>query len=278
MSVKCEPSLAVMTATTEETTVKEEPDMKDMSCDSHWMEAETSDPESIILDQTKLTEKDMQQTSDSESISQDQDELIEKDMEQMLLDHESISLEQDELTEKEMEQISDISKREQGINVSQTETSEDKMDQKSELSNIKDPVNPGETSQEYEVTIKTRAHPSGRKLTKIKRKTKCGKQKRADDRDPGFDPDKHEKKNKTWWYKCDICGKHVKYLKEHMRSHAGEEPFKCEHCDAAFDQKQSLQTYLGEMPYKCEVCGKGFRGRYNIRIINAESQTLVHLL
>ncbi|KAG7312861.1 hypothetical protein JYU34_001242 [Plutella xylostella] len=52
-------------------------------------------------------------------------------------------------------------------------------------------------------------------------------------------------------------------LKNHRRTHTGEKPHKCTHCDKAFVQKNDLAAHMrchtGERPYVCAACGQAFR-------------------
>lgn len=47
-------------------------------------------------------------------------------------------------------------------------------------------------------------------------------------------------------------------LKNHIRTHTGETPFKCMHCSYSSTTKQSLiyhvRTHTGEKPYACPHC------------------------
>eukprot|EP01083_Nonionella_stella_P149018 472657_1 len=51
-------------------------------------------------------------------------------------------------------------------------------------------------------------------------------------------------------------------LKDHIRSHTNERPFKCKFCDSAFSRKNSWQEHLnahtGKKPFKCKYCDLAF--------------------
>lgn len=61
---------------------------------------------------------------------------------------------------------------------------------------------------------------------------------------------------------CNICGKSVTYMKDHMRLHNKEKKFKCPHCDRSFTQSNNLiyhvRKHTGEKPFPCDKCDKSF--------------------
>ncbi|XP_052896927.1 zinc finger protein with KRAB and SCAN domains 8-like [Anopheles moucheti] len=61
---------------------------------------------------------------------------------------------------------------------------------------------------------------------------------------------------------CEVCGKQVQYMREHMRLHRIESQHPCPHCDRTFVQannlKYHIRKHLGEKPYACKQCKKEF--------------------
>ncbi|XP_049299522.1 zinc finger protein 3 homolog [Anopheles funestus] len=61
---------------------------------------------------------------------------------------------------------------------------------------------------------------------------------------------------------CEVCGKQVQYMREHMRLHRIESQHPCPHCDRTFVQannlKYHIRKHLGVKPYACKQCKKEF--------------------
>jgi KRAB domain-containing zinc finger protein len=62
-------------------------------------------------------------------------------------------------------------------------------------------------------------------------------------------------------YKCDICGKGFNRdcsLHMHIGTHSSDTPYKCDLCEKRFKLSQYLRrhirTHTGDIPYKCDIC------------------------
>ncbi|KAL1442992.1 hypothetical protein MTO96_030488 [Rhipicephalus appendiculatus] len=61
------------------------------------------------------------------------------------------------------------------------------------------------------------------------------------------DPAPWEKKTRKSWFVCDLCPYttgHKTHMRDHMRTHSGEKPFKCTKCPAAFTQAANCRRHL----------------------------------
>lgn len=70
---------------------------------------------------------------------------------------------------------------------------------------------------------------------------------------------------------CPVCGASVKQKNaflEHMRSHTGERPFKCDECTASFACLARLNVHRnavhGERLFKCGDCDKSFQTKHHL--------------
>ncbi|XP_025100743.1 zinc finger protein 43-like isoform X1 [Pomacea canaliculata] len=70
----------------------------------------------------------------------------------------------------------------------------------------------------------------------------------------------------TKMFPCSECSLMVttaRSLRNHMKTHTGEKPFKCEACEKSFGERNALRkhflrTHSENLPHVCQDCGKGF--------------------
>lgn len=81
-------------------------------------------------------------------------------------------------------------------------------------------------------------------------------------------------------YACYICKMIFSYKKSmihHMQLHSGKKIiFQCAVCLSHFSRKDALQRHslihLGKLPHQCQTCGKGFRTKFNLKVIEIQSE------
>ena len=71
---------------------------------------------------------------------------------------------------------------------------------------------------------------------------------------------------------CVTCGRNFtayRALREHERTHTGEQPFKCGDCGRVFNAMRNLirhwRIHTGNKPFKCVTCGREFREKRHLK-------------
>ena len=69
-------------------------------------------------------------------------------------------------------------------------------------------------------------------------------------------------------YKCKICNKgftQASAVKVHLRIHSEDKQYKCKYCSKTFITRQNLmvheRVHTGERPYSCSICNKRYRSK-----------------
>lgn len=86
-----------------------------------------------------------------------------------------------------------------------------------------------------------------------------------------YEPHKKSHKSKKIATVCEICGKKVVNLNQHLKDvHGDQDKFKCSVCDKKFMARSGLQkhklVHSDSNNYLCTICGKGTKFGYSMRI------------
>ncbi|KRT81216.1 zinc finger protein, partial [Oryctes borbonicus] len=92
--------------------------------------------------------------------------------------------------------------------------------------------------------------------------------------------DKHVAHTHFSKHVCNICNRKCgskSALSDHIRTHTGDRPYKCEFCGKGFAQRGTLGVHIQcahkkEKPYVCETCGKAFTLKGSLT-----KHTIVHM-
>merc|ERR1712062_735696 len=84
---------------------------------------------------------------------------------------------------------------------------------------------------------------------------------------------KPKKKRTKSVFPCKYCGKifdRIGHVQNHEKTHTGELPYECEHCDRKFAMLCNMRRHVDEMhnnvkKYECDKCGKKMSRKYHLQ-------------